>query len=128
VHADSAPDPGGPRPRAARAHRLPHHTPTADGCPDNPACIAGDRQLRAAVLALADPDLRTRFAAAARRSVLRRIWSTVGDELIADYRDVTRHLFGRVTRILQLGGSCDGVTGLAEPGFTSQASCSSPPA
>jgi phosphatidylinositol alpha 1,6-mannosyltransferase len=85
-----APDAGGPRDLVlpGRTGFLIPPRP-ADACPGNSASIAADRQLRAAVLTLTDPDLRARFAAAARRSVLRRTWSTVGDELIAHYRDVT---------------------------------------
>jgi phosphatidylinositol alpha 1,6-mannosyltransferase len=59
-----------------------------DAAPDDPGSVEADRQLRDAVLALTDPDLRARFASAARRSVLRRTWSTVGDELVAHYHEV----------------------------------------
>ena len=44
--------------------------------------------LRDAVRRLLDPAVRARFGATARRSVLRRTWSTVGDELIAHYAAV----------------------------------------
>jgi phosphatidylinositol alpha 1,6-mannosyltransferase len=45
-------------------------------------------EFRAAVVALTDPVLRARFGAAARHSVLRKTWSTVGDELLAHYAEV----------------------------------------
>ncbi len=38
--------------------------------------------------ALRDDRLRARFGAAARTSVLRRTWTTVGDELLVHYADV----------------------------------------
>lgn len=84
-----APDAGGPRDLV-----LPGRTgylvpPRPDGAdPADPASVSADAQLRAAVAALADPGLRRRFSAAARRSVLRRTWSTVGDELLAHYGEV----------------------------------------
>jgi phosphatidylinositol alpha 1,6-mannosyltransferase len=56
--------------------------------PDDPAAVAADAELRGAVEALADPRLRHRFGAAARRSVLRRTWSAVCDELLAHYAEV----------------------------------------
>jgi phosphatidylinositol alpha 1,6-mannosyltransferase len=39
---------------------------------------------------LLDPAVRGRFGATARRSVLRRTWSTVGNELIAHYAAALR--------------------------------------
>jgi phosphatidylinositol alpha 1,6-mannosyltransferase len=60
----------------------------AGAAPDDPESVAADAELRAAVQALADPQLRRRFGAAARRSVLRRTWSTVCDELLAHYAEV----------------------------------------
>ncbi|MEU2255441.1 glycosyltransferase family 1 protein [Nocardia xishanensis] len=45
--------------------------------------------LPSAVAALRDPALRTRFAGAARKSVLHRTWPAVCDELMAHYTDVT---------------------------------------
>ncbi len=70
-----APDAGGPRDLV-----LPGRTgflvaPRPDGAEDPEA----DAELRAAVVALTDPVLRARFGASARRSVLRKTWSTVGD-------------------------------------------------
>jgi phosphatidylinositol alpha 1,6-mannosyltransferase len=84
-----APDAGGPRDLVlpGRTGFLVPPRP-GDATADDPRSVEADRQLRAAVLALADGELRTRFAAAARRSVLRRTWSTVGDELVAHYNDV----------------------------------------
>jgi len=53
---------------------------------------AGDaRALRACVSALDDPTVRATFGAAARRSVLRRTWSSVCDQLLHHYRAVTHH-------------------------------------
>ncbi len=45
--------------------------------------------LPSAVAALRDPALRTRFANAARKSVLHRTWPAVCNELMAHYADVT---------------------------------------
>jgi phosphatidylinositol alpha 1,6-mannosyltransferase len=46
--------------------------------------------LRGAVLVLAnDPELRTRYGTAARRSVLRRTWPALCDELLGHYAEVT---------------------------------------
>jgi phosphatidylinositol alpha 1,6-mannosyltransferase len=87
-----APDAGGPRDLV-----LPGRTgflvpPRPDGVEaGDPAADAADARLRAAVTALLDPDLRRRFGQAARRSVLRRTWSTVGDELLAHYAEVIGH-------------------------------------
>ncbi|MDN5853814.1 MAG: glycosyltransferase family 1 protein [Actinomycetia bacterium] len=84
-----APDAGGPRDLV-----LPGRTgylvpPRPEGvAPSHPACVAADEHLRAAVAALADPGLRCRFGAAARRSVLRRTWSAVCDELVVHYAEV----------------------------------------
>ena len=47
--------------------------------------------LRGAVAALAQDDLRRRFALAARRSVLRRTWPLVCDELLGHYAAVLGH-------------------------------------
>jgi phosphatidylinositol alpha 1,6-mannosyltransferase len=73
-----APDAGGPRDLV-----LPGRTGFL--VPPRPE---GDGPLRAAVVALTDPELRARFGASARRSVLRKTWSTVGDELLAHYGEV----------------------------------------
>jgi phosphatidylinositol alpha 1,6-mannosyltransferase len=84
-----APDAGGPRDLV-----LPGRTgflvpPRPDGAPAGAAASASaDAELRAAVARLADPDLRARFGLAARRSVLRRTWGDVGDELLAHYAGV----------------------------------------
>jgi phosphatidylinositol alpha 1,6-mannosyltransferase len=81
-----APDAGGPRDLVAHGHTgflLPE-----TGQPDAEQ-IFGDA-LRAAVLVLAhDPELRTRYGGAARRSVLRRTWPVVCDELLRHYAQVT---------------------------------------
>jgi phosphatidylinositol alpha 1,6-mannosyltransferase len=82
-----APDAGGPRDLV-----LPGRTgflvpPRPEGA-DPAAAAAADGALRDAVLALTDPALRARMAAAARPSVLRRTWSAVCDELVAHYAEV----------------------------------------
>ena len=84
-----APDAGGPRDLVlpGRTGYLVPPRPEHAGA-DHPASVAADARLRAAVAALADAGLRRRFGAAARRSVLRRTWSTVGDELLAHYGEV----------------------------------------
>jgi len=69
-----APDTGGPRDLV-----LPARTGFL---------VGDDTALRNAVSRLLDPAVRARFGATARRSVLRRTWSTVGDELIAHYAAV----------------------------------------
>jgi phosphatidylinositol alpha 1,6-mannosyltransferase len=80
-----APDAGGPRDLV-----LPGRTgflvPPRPDAPD--AAAAADAQLRAAVSALRDARLRARLGAAARTSVLRRTWTTVGDELLTHYVEV----------------------------------------
>ncbi|WP_433504358.1 glycosyltransferase family 4 protein [Pseudonocardia halophobica] len=80
-----APDAGGPRDLV-----LPGRTgylvpPLPD---DEAGRPAADAALRAAVDRLRDPGLRTEFGAAARRSVLRRTWSAVCDELVGHYCEV----------------------------------------
>jgi len=81
-----APDAGGPRDLVAHGYTgflLPE-----TGQPDAEQVFADE--LRAAVLTLAgDPQLRTRYASAARRGVLRRTWPAVCDELLAHYAQVT---------------------------------------
>jgi phosphatidylinositol alpha 1,6-mannosyltransferase len=82
-----APDAGGPRDLV-----LPGRTgflvpPRPDGA-DASAVAEADAALRGAVMAMTDPALRARLAAAARPSVLRRTWSAVCDELVAHYSEV----------------------------------------
>jgi phosphatidylinositol alpha 1,6-mannosyltransferase len=78
----------------ALASGLPVVAPDAGGprdlvLPDRTGHLVGDdAALRDAVRRLLDPAVRARFGATARRSVLRRTWSTVGDELIAHYNGV----------------------------------------
>jgi phosphatidylinositol alpha 1,6-mannosyltransferase len=93
-----APDAGGPPPRGGPPRTpdrgLPGRTgylvpPRPDGVEaTHPSAVSADDQLRAAVAALTDPDVRRHFGAAARKSVLRRTWSTVCDELLAHYAEV----------------------------------------
>ena len=82
-----APDAGGPRDLV-----LPGRTGfLVPPRPDDlvgPATGAADEVLRAAVATLCDERIRARFGAAARRSVLRRTWTTVCDELLAHYAEV----------------------------------------
>jgi phosphatidylinositol alpha 1,6-mannosyltransferase len=76
-----APDAGGPRDLV-----LPGRTGyLVPPWPEVGDRSAADAALRAAVDALRDPAVRARFGSAARRSVLRRTWSAVGDELLAHY-------------------------------------------
>jgi phosphatidylinositol alpha 1,6-mannosyltransferase len=86
-----APDAGGPRDLVLpgrTGYLVPPRPDHADA--EDPASIAADDRLRAAVLALTTDDaLRRRFGQAARKSVLRRTWSTVCDELLAHYAEVT---------------------------------------
>jgi len=81
-----APDAGGPRDLVAHGYTgflLPE-----TGCSDADEIFG--TALRAAVLTLAnDPELCTRFGTAARRSVLRRTWPAVCDELLQHYAEVT---------------------------------------
>jgi phosphatidylinositol alpha 1,6-mannosyltransferase len=72
-----APDAGGPRDLVAPG-RTGFLVPNGD-----------DDMLRGAVRTLADPDLRRRFGAAARNSVLGRTWLAVCDELLGHYAAVT---------------------------------------
>jgi phosphatidylinositol alpha 1,6-mannosyltransferase len=72
-----APDAGGPRDLILHGRTgflLP---------PDDETAHA--EALRAAVTTLRDPEVRSRFASQARRSVLRRTWPVVCDELIGHY-------------------------------------------
>jgi phosphatidylinositol alpha 1,6-mannosyltransferase len=84
-----APDAGGPRDLV-----LPGRTgflvpPRPDGADaDDPASVAADAVLRAAVVTLTDDATRARFGSSARRSVLRKTWTTVCDELLAHYGEV----------------------------------------
>ncbi len=81
-----APDAGGPRDLVTPGRTgflLPE-----TGKPDCDEVFGA--ALRGAISALAaDPELRARCGAAARRSVLRRTWPTVCDELIGHYTEVT---------------------------------------
>jgi phosphatidylinositol alpha 1,6-mannosyltransferase len=84
-----APDAGGPRDLVLPGRTgflVPPHPEGASA--DDPVARAADSELRAAVAALADPQLRRRFGEAARRSVLRRTWSAVCDELLVHYAEV----------------------------------------
>jgi phosphatidylinositol alpha 1,6-mannosyltransferase len=76
-------DAGGPKDLVLPG-RTGYLVPPGDGPTDPAAAVA----LRAAVTALADPDARRRAGLAARRSVLRRDWATVCDELLAHYTEV----------------------------------------
>ena len=70
--------------RAGR--RAGHRRSPRPGLPDRTGYLVGDdAALRTPVRRLLDPAVRARFGATARRSVLRRTWSTVGDELVAHY-------------------------------------------
>lgn len=84
-----APDAGGPRDLVlpGRTGLLVPPRPAGTDAGD-PAADAADAQLRAAVASLCDPQRRAAFGAAARRSVLRRTWSSVCDELLAHYAEV----------------------------------------
>jgi phosphatidylinositol alpha 1,6-mannosyltransferase len=78
-----APDAGGPRDLVAPG-RTGYLVPPGDD-PSDPDSAAA---LRAAVTRLLDDDFGARCGLAARRSVLRRDWSTVCDELLAHYAEV----------------------------------------
>ena len=81
-----APDAGGPRDlvfHGCTGLLLPE-----TGTPDAEEIFGVS--VRAAVRTLAgDPELRTRYGAAARRGVLRRTWPAVCDELLGHYAQVT---------------------------------------
>jgi phosphatidylinositol alpha 1,6-mannosyltransferase len=84
-----APDAGGPRDLVLpgrTGYLVPPRPEGADA--SDPASVAADTTLRAAVAALTDPVLRRRFGAAGRQSVLRRTWSAVCDELVVHYSEV----------------------------------------
>jgi phosphatidylinositol alpha 1,6-mannosyltransferase len=81
-----APDAGGPRDLVAPGRTGYLVPPGAD--PSDPESAAA---LRAAMDALADPARRRACALAARRSVLRRDWGSVCDELLAHYGEVIGH-------------------------------------
>ncbi len=93
-----APDAGGPRDLVLpgrTGYLVPPHPDCAD--PADPTVAAADDRLRAAVAVLVDDaGLRRRFGSSARRSVLRRTWSTVCDELLAHYSDVILAATGTV--------------------------------
>ncbi|MDT7657498.1 MAG: phosphatidylinositol alpha 1,6-mannosyltransferase, partial [Pseudonocardiales bacterium] len=76
-------DAGGPRDLVAPGRTGYLVTPGTD--PSDPAAASA---LRAAVLRLWDDEVRARCGLAARRSVLRRDWATVCDELLAHYAEV----------------------------------------
>ncbi len=78
-----APDAGGPR-DLVQPGRTGYLVPPPGAVP----AAEADAQLRAAVRALTDPELRARFGAAARRSVEHRTWSRVCDELLGHYAEV----------------------------------------
>jgi phosphatidylinositol alpha 1,6-mannosyltransferase len=78
-----APDAGGPRDLVLPG-RTGHLVPLPPE--DEPGWPA----LRAAVETLRDPALRAAYGSAARRSVLRRTWGAVCDELLCHYADVMR--------------------------------------
>jgi phosphatidylinositol alpha 1,6-mannosyltransferase len=78
-----APDSGGPRDLVVPG-RTGYLVPPGQDAADPVSRAA----FRSAVSALADPELRRRAGLAARRSVLRRDWSTVCDELLAHYGEV----------------------------------------
>lgn len=84
-----APDAGGPRDLVLHGRTGFLVPPYPEGAwPEDPESVAADAQLRKAVQMLADPDVRARFGQAARRSVLRRTWSAVCDELVGHYSEV----------------------------------------
>jgi phosphatidylinositol alpha 1,6-mannosyltransferase len=78
-----APDAGGPRDLVAPGRTGYLVAPGAD--PADPASAAA---LRAAVLRLTDDEHRARCGQEARRSVLRRDWAGVCDELLGHYAQV----------------------------------------
>jgi len=78
-----APDAGGPRDLVAPGKTGFLVPPGHD--PSDPESAAA---LRAAVLRLWDDEVRARCGLAARRSVLRRDWATVCDELLVHYTQV----------------------------------------
>jgi phosphatidylinositol alpha 1,6-mannosyltransferase len=82
-----APDAGGPRDLVLPG-RSGFLVPPRPDDGDEAGSRRADEALRAAVRALCDPGLRARFGQAARRSVLRRTWSVVGDELLVHYSAV----------------------------------------
>ncbi|HXV91650.1 MAG TPA: glycosyltransferase family 1 protein [Pseudonocardia sp.] len=93
-----APDAGGPRDLVLPGRTGYLVAPRPPGAePGDPATATADAQLRATVLSLLDPAVRARFGADARRSVLRRTWSDVCDELLAHYVDVIGETGGRQT-------------------------------
>jgi phosphatidylinositol alpha 1,6-mannosyltransferase len=84
-----APDAGGPRDLVLPGRTGMLVPPRPDGTDaGDPAADEADAVLRAAVETLRDPGLRAAYGSAARRSVLRRTWTTVCDELLAHYCDV----------------------------------------
>ncbi len=82
-----APDAGGPRDLVLPA-RTGFLVPPWPDDGDAAAAAAADDTLRAAVATLLDDGTRARFGSAARRSVLRKTWTAVCDELVAHYAEV----------------------------------------
>ena len=91
-----APDAGGPRDLVLPGRTGMLVPPRPDGTDaGDPAADEADAVLRSAVETLCERELRAEYGAAARRSVLRRTWSTVCDELLAHYSDVVGAAAGR---------------------------------
>jgi phosphatidylinositol alpha 1,6-mannosyltransferase len=76
-------DSGGPKDLVAHG-RTGYLVPAGAG----PGDLGAGLDLRAAVEALGDDDFRRRCGLAARRSVIRRDWGSVCDQLVGHYGDV----------------------------------------
>ena len=81
-----APDAGGPRDLVAPGRT--GYLMSLGSNPNDPFDPRAAAALRAAVSALSDPARRRACGLAARRSVLRRDWTSVCDELVAHYGGV----------------------------------------